>query len=222
DAVFITHFHADHWLGLPGMIKSFALRDRSAPLAVYGPRGLAELMSSMRGVYGRRLPFELSIVELEPWEELQRSGYTVAAVPVNHGGRPAQAYALVKPERPGEFDPGAAERLGVSPGPAFGRLQRGETVAGVTPAQVMGPPRQGRRDRRPGPRGVPGGGRSARLRRARDPVPRAGPGEARAVVRAAGAGAGGGRGRGSPGAHPGALIDSRCSFNPVPRGQEGI
>jgi ribonuclease Z len=145
DAVFITHFHADHWLGLPGMLKSFALRDRSAPLSVYGPAGLGELMASMRSVYGRRLPFELSIVELEPWEELERSGYTVAAVPVNHGGRAAQAYALVEPQRPGEFDPRAAERLGVSPGPDFGRLQRGETVGGVAPEQVMGAPREGRK-----------------------------------------------------------------------------
>ena len=53
DAVFITHFHADHWLGLPGMLKSFALRDRSTPLTVYGPRGLRELMGVMRIVYGR-------------------------------------------------------------------------------------------------------------------------------------------------------------------------
>ena len=64
DAVFITHFHADHWLGLPGMLKSFALREREAPLTVYGPSGLGELMEAMRIVYGR-LPYELSIVELD-------------------------------------------------------------------------------------------------------------------------------------------------------------
>src|SRR5579885_24971 len=58
DTVLITHFHADHWLGLPGMLKSFALRDRSAPLTVYGPPGLNDLMGSMRAVYGRRLPYE--------------------------------------------------------------------------------------------------------------------------------------------------------------------
>src|SRR5258708_266444 len=62
DAVFITHFHADHWLGLPGMLKSFALRERSAPLTVYGPVGLADLMASVAVVYGRRLPYELSLV----------------------------------------------------------------------------------------------------------------------------------------------------------------
>jgi ribonuclease Z len=144
DSVFITHFHADHWLGLPGMLKSLALREREQPLALYGPPGLGELMGVMRIVYGR-LPFELSIVELDPAQAVERDGYRVAAVPVRHGPREAYGYALVEDERPGEFDPGAAERLGVSPGPDFGRLQRGGTVEGVAPEQVMGPPRQGRK-----------------------------------------------------------------------------
>jgi ribonuclease Z len=144
ESVFITHFHADHWLGLPGMLKSLALREREQPLALYGPPGLRELMGVMRIVYGR-LPFELSIVELDPAQAVERDGYRVAAVPVRHGPREAYGYALVEDERPGEFDPGAAERLGISPGPDFGRLQRGRTVEGVAPEQVMGPPRQGRK-----------------------------------------------------------------------------
>src|SRR5271166_2640818 len=77
DAVFITHFHADHWLGLPGMLRSFALRDRSAPLTVYGPPGLRTMMDAMMAVHGRHLPYELSLVEVEPWEEVKRSGYCV-------------------------------------------------------------------------------------------------------------------------------------------------
>jgi ribonuclease Z len=144
DCVFITHFHADHWLGLPGMLKSLALREREAPLTVYGPSGLSGLMEVMRIVYGR-LPYELSIVELAPAEAVDRDGYLIAAVPVLHGDRQAFGYALVEAPRPGEFDPVAAERLGVSPGRDFGRLQRGETVAGVAPEQVMGPPREGRK-----------------------------------------------------------------------------
>jgi ribonuclease Z len=144
DAVFITHFHADHWLGLPGLLKSFALRERSAPLSIYGPAGLRELMGTMRVVYGR-LQYKLSLIELEPWEELERSGYRIAAVPVNHGNRPALAYALLEPQRPGEFDPEAARALGIAPGPDFGRLQRGETVGGVKPEQVLGEPREGRK-----------------------------------------------------------------------------
>jgi ribonuclease Z len=145
DSVFITHFHADHWLGLPGMLKSFALRERTRPLTVYGPAGLQELMGAMRLVYGRRLPFELTLVELDPWDEVERDGYRVAAVPVNHGARAGQGYALIEDARPGEFDPQAAQRLGVEPGPAFGQLQRGATVAGVRPEQVMGPSREGRK-----------------------------------------------------------------------------
>jgi ribonuclease Z len=145
DCVLLTHFHADHWLGLPGMLKSFALRDRTRPLSVYGPEGLQELMGAMRIVYGRRLPYELTLTEVEPWEELERDGYRIAAVPVKHGARPALAYALLEDPRPGTFDPAEAERLGVPPGPAFGALQRGESVAGVRPEQVMGPARAGRK-----------------------------------------------------------------------------
>lgn len=145
DCVFLSHFHADHWLGLPGMLKSFALRDRTAPLSVYGPEGLRELMSAMRVVYGRRLPYELRLVELEPWGEVEREGYRVASIPVKHGGRAAFGYALVEEDRPGVFDPAEAERLGVRPGPDFGLLQRGQAVQGVEPSQVMGPARRGRK-----------------------------------------------------------------------------
>jgi ribonuclease Z len=144
DGVFITHFHADHWLGLPGMLKSFGLREREQPLSVYGPRGLEDLMRAMRVVYGR-LPYKLSIVELAPTETVQRDGYLIAAIPVRHRGGSSYGYALVEESRPGELDARMAEELGVSPGPDFGRLQRGETVAGVRPEQVMGPAREGRK-----------------------------------------------------------------------------
>jgi ribonuclease Z len=144
DSVFITHFHADHWLGLPGMLKSFALRERTAPLTVYGPRGLKELMDVMRIVYGR-LPYGLDVVELEPAQAVERDGYVVAAVPVRHRGDSSFGYALVEEERPGHLDARLAEQLGVTPGPDFGRLQRGETVGGVRSEQVVGPVREGRK-----------------------------------------------------------------------------
>jgi len=144
QCVFITHFHADHWLGLPGMLKSFALRERDQPLTVYGPRGLTELMGLMRSIYGR-LPYELSIVELEPAQTVERNGYLIAAVPVSHRAPSAFGYAIVEQPRPGHLDAQLAEQLGVSPGPDFGRLQRGEVVDGVSPEQVMGPEREGRK-----------------------------------------------------------------------------
>ncbi len=144
DCVFITHFHADHWLGLPGMLKSFALRERDQPLTVYGPRGLKELMGEMRIVYGR-MPYELSFVELEPAQMVDRDGYAITAIPVRHRGEASFGYALVEEPRPGQLDARLAEHLGVRPGPDFGRLQRGETVNGVEPAQVMGATREGRK-----------------------------------------------------------------------------
>jgi ribonuclease Z len=144
DSVFITHFHADHWLGLPGMLKSFALREREHPLTVYGPPGLRELMSVMRIVYGR-LPYPLDVVELEPAQAVGHEGYLIAAIPVLHRGAASFGYALVEDPRPGHLDPRLAEELGVQPGPDFGRLQRGETVSGVSPDEVMGPPREGRK-----------------------------------------------------------------------------
>jgi ribonuclease Z len=144
ECVFITHMHADHWLGLPGMLKSFALREREQPLYVYGPRGLRELMGAMRIVYGR-LPYELSVVELEPGEAVERGGYRVQAIPVRHRAPASFGYAILEQSRPGHLDAQLAERLGVVPGPDFGRLQRGETVGGVTAEQVMGPQRDGRK-----------------------------------------------------------------------------
>ncbi|MEA2316813.1 MAG: ribonuclease [Solirubrobacteraceae bacterium] len=143
-AVFLTHHHADHWLGLPGMLKSFDLRDRDAPLAVYGPPGTAELMRAMRIVYGRlRYPFR--VTELEAGDAVDFDGYEVNAFNVRHRGGRAFGYAMVEEPRPGRFDAELAAGLGVAFGPDFGRLQRGEVVNGVHPEQVVGPERPGRR-----------------------------------------------------------------------------
>jgi ribonuclease Z len=143
QAVFLTHHHADHWLGLPGMLKSFELRDRDAPLTVYGPPGTSALMAAMRVVYGRlRYPFE--VVELEAGDSVPYDGYEVAPFNVNHRSR-AFGYAIVEDPRPGRFDAELATELGVEFGPDFGRLQRGEEVNGVRPEQVVGPERPGRK-----------------------------------------------------------------------------
>ena len=98
--MFITHFHADHWLGLPGMLKSFALRERDQPLTVYGPPGLKELMGAMRIVYGR-LPYELSVVELQPAETVERDGYLVVAIPCVTGVPPRSGTRSSRSRAPG-------------------------------------------------------------------------------------------------------------------------
>src|SRR5947209_9330810 len=98
DAVFITHFHADHWLGLPGMLKTFDLRGRERPLTVHGPPGLNELVVGALRLAGR-VSYELALRELEPGEVLERDGYAIAAVPGRHRTA-ASGYALYEPPRP--------------------------------------------------------------------------------------------------------------------------
>jgi ribonuclease Z len=149
EEIFLTHFHADHFLGLPGMLKTFALRGRDeTPLTVYGPHGLRDLFNRLRPFVGR-LPYPLTPVELEPGQRLDRDGYAIEAFAVEHGLE-ALGYTILEPERPGRFDVEAADALGVPDGPARGQLQAGRdvTVASggtVTPAQVLGEPRPGRK-----------------------------------------------------------------------------
>ena len=147
EQVFVTHMHADHVLGLPGMVKTFALRGRELPLSVYGPPGLEALFEVLRPLIGRT-PFELRLRELAPNEPVTRDGYLVAPFAVEHRV-PAYGYALVEQDRPGRFDELRARDLGVVAGPDFGRLQSGEPVTGslgeVRPEQVLGPARRGRK-----------------------------------------------------------------------------
>jgi ribonuclease Z len=143
DAIFITHYHLDHWLGIVGMLKTFDLRARERTLDVYGPPGLRGLFAGLRPLIGRT-GYPLNIHELEPHGEVRFDGYAVASFPVKHRTE-AFGYAFVEDDRPGRFDAGTARSLGVTEGPDFGRLQRGEPVDGVTPEQVVGPTRHGRR-----------------------------------------------------------------------------
>ncbi len=148
DEILLTHLHADHYLGLPGMLKTFALRGREAPLRVYGPSGLETLMRVLHPVIGR-VGYELELVELEPADWIGHEEFRIESFATSHD-IPSLGYALVEDERPGRFDLDEARRLGVPEGPAFGRLQRGETVVldsgeEVTAAQVLGETRRGRR-----------------------------------------------------------------------------
>lgn len=146
--IFLTHYHADHYLGLPGLLKTFALRGRETPITIYGPRGLRELFVALRRIFGK-LTYEYELHELRPGDELRRDGYRLLAVPVEHGVA-ALGYALVEDARPGRFDVAAADALGVPAGPERGLLQRGQAICladgrVVRPEQVLGPPRPGRK-----------------------------------------------------------------------------
>jgi len=146
DAIFLTHFHADHILGLPGLLKTYDLTDREVPLRIYGPPGLRELFAVLKPIVGR-IGFDLDLHELAAGETVPRDDYEVQSFEVAHGAR-AYGYALIEDKRPGRFDVEAAKRLGVPEGPAFAALQRGEEVQGssgpVSPADVVGTSRPGR------------------------------------------------------------------------------
>ena len=146
DEIFLTHFHLDHCLGLPGLLKTYDLNDREEPLLLFGPVGLHGLMRDLQPLIGR-LGYHLEAEELEPGDIVPHVDYEIEAFSVEHRTR-ALGYALLEDDRPGRFDPDEAIRLGVEPGPAFKALQDGETVDGtdgaVRPDQVMGEDRLGR------------------------------------------------------------------------------
>jgi ribonuclease Z len=146
DEIYLTHYHADHMLGLPGLLKTYDLTDREAPLRVFGPPGLKELFTILRPLIGR-LRYPLALEELRPGERVDHEDYAVESYEAAHNVR-ASGWALVEDDRPGRFDPEAAKALGVREGPDFARLQRGQEVQGskgtVTPGQVMGETRDGR------------------------------------------------------------------------------
>jgi ribonuclease Z len=146
DEIYLTHFHADHILGLPGLLKTYDLTDREVPLKVFGPGGLRDLFKLLAPLIGR-LGFPIEVEELAPGEAVSHGDYEVQSFEAAHSVR-ASGYALVEDVRPGRFDPAAAKAAGVPEGPAFAALQRGEEVEGsngpVSPGQVMGESRPGR------------------------------------------------------------------------------
>jgi ribonuclease Z len=147
DRIYLTHFHADHYLGVPGLLKTYDLLDRDRPLTIYGPPGLRVLFAALQRIVGRTR-YEIELVELGPGAAIANEGYEVRCFEVEHRTT-TYGYALVEGSRPGRFDPDLAKRLGVEEGPAFGALQRGEAVQGsnglVQPSDVMGGARRGRR-----------------------------------------------------------------------------
>ena len=147
DDIYVTHFHADHYLGLPGLLKTYDLLERQKPLRIIGPPGLIGLFDALGRIFGK-LRYDVELIELGAGEAIPHDGFEMRAFGVEHRMK-ALGYAYVEPERPGRFDVDAARGLGIADARDFGRLQRGETVSvngsEVRPEQVMGKPRQGRK-----------------------------------------------------------------------------
>ncbi len=147
DHIFVTHLHADHYLGIIGLVRTMALQGRTEPLRIFGPRGSAETLGAAVNLGGNRPAFPVEFTELEPGEGLDRPEFRIEAIPVRHG-TPAVGYALREFPRPGRFDVERARSLGIPEGPLFGRLHRGEAVEvegrRIEPSEVVGDPRPGR------------------------------------------------------------------------------
>ena len=141
EAIFLTHLHGDHLFGLPGLLSSMSLNARDKPLALYGPAGVAEFMRALPLYH---TSFHVDIHELAPGRVHRGDGYAVDAAALVHSAA-CFGFRVVEDDRPGEFDVARARALGIEPGPAYGRLQRGQSVGDVHPSDVLGPSRAGRR-----------------------------------------------------------------------------
>ncbi len=149
DAVFFTHFHADHYLGIIGFLRTLGMTGRSEPIHLYGPPSAKRVLHQAVHLGVESMAYPVEIHELKDGDVVQRNGYAVHAVGVDHRIH-ALAYALVENDRPGRFNLDMARALGVPEGPSFGKLQRGEPVTladgrTVKPDEVLGAPRPGRR-----------------------------------------------------------------------------
>lgn len=147
--LFFSHFHADHFLGLVGLVRTLGLQGRTEPMRLYGPRTAKRLLGAALQLGVERAGFPVEITELAPGEVVKRDGYEVRVFPVEHGSG-AVGYALVEQDRLGRFDPDAARAAGVPEGPLWGKLQRGQGVTLpdgrlVQPDGIVGSPRPGRK-----------------------------------------------------------------------------
>ena len=152
--IFFTHFHADHFLGVIGLVRTLGLQTRAEPMTLYGPKGAKKLLTQALQLGVERVPFEIEIREVKPGDVIGERGngkgetYSIRVFATEHGGG-SVGYALKEHERPGRFDPEKARTAGVPEGHLWGKLQRGETVGladGRTVAAegIVGPKRPGR------------------------------------------------------------------------------
>lgn len=147
--IFFTHFHADHVIGVIGLMRTMALQGRAEPLRLWGPQGAGRHLKRAEQFGVDRLTFPLEITELDPDERVKRKEFAIVPFQVQHGPGPAFGYALVEEDRKGRFDPDHARALGIPEGPLWGKLHRGESVTlddgrVVDSSVLVGPRRPGR------------------------------------------------------------------------------
>ncbi len=160
--IFVTHFHADHFLGIVGLMRTLGLQGRTEPVRLYGPKGAKRVLGAALTLGVERTPFEVDIVELKPGDAVERKDYDVVTFATEHG-RTSIGYALVEHLRLGRFDPDKARALGIPEGPLWGKIHKGETVEyevtlpdggterrSARPADLVGAPRPGRKVAYPG------------------------------------------------------------------------
>jgi ribonuclease Z len=144
--IFFTHFHADHFLGVIGLIRTLGLQGRPEPLFLYGPKGAKKVLGEAMKLGVERVPFPIEITEVKPGEVIvgegrrEKDAYEIRAFPTEHGGG-SVGYALKEHERRGRFDVEKAKAAGIPEGPMWGKIAKGEVPG---PEGVVGPPRPGR------------------------------------------------------------------------------
>ncbi|WP_332448420.1 ribonuclease Z [Sphaerochaeta sp.] len=147
-SIFISHMHADHVTGLPGMLMLSSQVDRDEPLTLYGPAKLKEYIDANRRILDMYINYEIIVKVAQPGVILETDEFTVSAFPLSHT-KPCVGYVMKEKDRPGEFHPQRAKELGVPMGPLWGKLQKGESVSltdgsVVHASQVVGEKREGR------------------------------------------------------------------------------
>jgi len=149
SAIFISHMHADHVTGLPGMLMLSSQVDRTEPLTIYGPKKLHEYIHSTRKMLDMYINYEIIVKSVEEGVILETPEYTIEAFNLDHT-KPCVGYTMTEKDRPGMFYPERASALGVPKGPQWSLLQKGSSVKAedgslVTSDMVMGPARSGRK-----------------------------------------------------------------------------
>ena len=150
SAIFISHTHADHVTGLPGMLMLSSQVDREDPLYIFGPPNTKSYVEANRSILEMYINYQIIVEEIDsPGEVFRGNGFSVRAFALMHS-RPCYGYAFEEEKRPGIFHPDSAISLGVPEGPLWAQLQKGcvvslENGAVVKPESVLGPPRSGRK-----------------------------------------------------------------------------